>query len=495
MERKSSFPKKVLIIGSGIGGLSTAIILAKHGFEVTVLEKNQHPGGLMRSYRRDGIDCSVGVHYLGSLDKNQILHTFFDYLGVAGAIPVTRMGDEGVVDRYIFDSPATHPPSFDLPVGMAAYEDNLRSSFPGDEAAITSVLASVRRAAKQLHGLEFLRSGDSDFAFLDQTRSLGEVLDDHKCSPGLRSVLAIPACWLGVPAEDCPVYYHNMALASYVSSSYRLDCSGSDMAEVFAERLRELGGRIVTGAEVEKIEVESRVVKGVQLSSNERLEADTVIAAIHPKVVLCMLSPGDVKPSYHQRISGLVDSHGIFSVHALVDKDKHEELSHNIFKVDTDHHGNVPDLRYYQIRTCNSTKHNLLSILTSGKENLWQPWKNTVSGQRGEDYIELKKRHAADLLTEANSLLGDLGDAEIVDIYTPLTMRDWVNSPGGSAYGVLRSASQIMATALLSRTAVKGLYLSGQSVLAPGMIGTIMGSFNTVKHILGVEEFKALVNI
>ncbi|MBU4237562.1 MAG: NAD(P)/FAD-dependent oxidoreductase, partial [Proteobacteria bacterium] len=82
MASHSSFPRDVLIIGSGVGGLSTAIILAKLGFEVTVLEKNGQAGGVMRSYTRDGIECPVGVHYLGSLDQGQILRKFFDYLGV-----------------------------------------------------------------------------------------------------------------------------------------------------------------------------------------------------------------------------------------------------------------------------------------------------------------------------------------------------------------------------------------------------------------------------
>ncbi len=54
--------KKVLIIGAGIGGLSTGIILAGLGFDVTVFEKNRHPGGLLRSYPRDGMECGVGVH-------------------------------------------------------------------------------------------------------------------------------------------------------------------------------------------------------------------------------------------------------------------------------------------------------------------------------------------------------------------------------------------------------------------------------------------------
>ena len=45
------------------------------GYDVTVLEKNRQPGGLLRSYTRGVIECALGVHYLGSLDKGQILST------------------------------------------------------------------------------------------------------------------------------------------------------------------------------------------------------------------------------------------------------------------------------------------------------------------------------------------------------------------------------------------------------------------------------------
>ncbi len=486
---------KILIIGSGIGGLSSAIILAKQGFKVTVLEKNLKSGGLMRSYRRDGIECSVGVHYLGSLGKGQILRTFFDYLGVSEAIPVTRMGQEGVVDRYLFDSPATHPEKFDLPEGLDAYEENLNCAFPQESHKIAKILEPIRRASAQLHGLDFLYRDSNDLSLLDQSYPLGEILDELDCSPGLRSVLAIPSSWIGVPLNDCPAYYHNMALASYVSSSWRLECSGSDMADVFARRLQELGGKILVGAEVSKIHAESRVVKGVQLISGETLEADTIIGAVHPKVVLHMLSQGDVKPSYRQRISNLEDTHGIFSVHALVDADMHPEIPYNIFKIDTDQFGNVPDLRYYQIRKSGRDRDNLLSILTSGNDKLWESWVNTTSGCRGQDYLNAKENHTAKLIAEAEEVFGSFERVKILDAYTPLSMRDWVNVPGGSAYGVLRSSSQMLATALLNRTAVKGLYLAGQNVLAPGIIGTIMGSFSTIKLVLGPDEFNALIDM
>lgn len=495
MESNLLSAKKVIVIGSGVGGLSTAIILAKIGFDVTVLEKNFLPGGLMRSYRREGIECSVGVHYLGSLDRGQILRTFFDYLGVSEMIPVKRMGQAGVIDRYLFDSPKTHPDHFDLPEGMDAYENNLKEAFPDESEKISVVMGPIRHSAEQLHRLDFLNTDTNDFSLLDQTLSLGNILDELGCSPGLRSVLAIPSSWIGVPLNDCPAYYHNMALASYVSSSWRLDCSGSEMADAFARRLQDLGGKIITGEKVSRIRAESRVVKGVQLESGESFAADIVIGALHPKIVLQMLSQGDVKPSYRQRISGLLDTHGIFSAHILVDADQHPEIQHNIFKIDTDEQGNVPDLRYYQIRKSEREGSNLLSILTSGKDELWAPWSNTVSGRRGIEYLETKENHTKKLIAEAEGLFGSFKNAKIVDSYTPLSMRDWMGSPGGSAYGVLRSSSQMLATALLNRTAVKGLYLAGQSVLAPGIIGTIMGSFSTIKLILGPKEFNAHIDL
>ncbi|HIQ36953.1 MAG TPA: NAD(P)/FAD-dependent oxidoreductase [Desulfocapsa sulfexigens] len=487
--------KKIVIIGSGIGGLSTAIILAGLGHDVTVLEKNRQPGGLLRSYTRDGIECETGVHYLGSLDNGQVLRKFFDYLGVTDSIPVSRMGQHGVIDRYLFDSPATHPARFDLPVGLDAYEESLKKTFPAEHTIIEQILVSIRKTSEQLHELDHLYASDNDFSLLDQAESYGEILDQLGCSPGLRSVLAIPSSWIGVPIADCPAYYHNMALASYLSSSWRLEQSGADMAAVLVDRLNELGGKVITAAEVDKITIRSRTVNGVQLKNGECLTSSIVIAAIHPQVVLKMLPDGAVKPSYKNRITKLKNTHSIFTVHARVDANSHPEIPHNIFQVDTDKKGNITDLKYYQFRKSERKNTTLLSILTSGNDELWAPWKETQTGRRGNEYREVKNKYAESLLCEAEELFGSFKDMKILDAYTPLTIRDWVHSPDGSAYGVLRSSSQTLATALLNRTAVKGLCLAGQNVLAPGLIGTIMGSFSTVKLILGADEFRKKIRL
>ena len=481
--------EKVLIVGSGIGGLSTGIILSKLGFDVTVLEKNRDAGGLLRSYSRNGFECETGVHYLGSLAKGQILDTFFKYLGVKEGIPVSRMGTNGVIDRYLFNTTEKNPQKFDLPEGFDAFEASLHEAFPGDTKCIRNVVSHIRNTSKQLHNLDLLFGTDNDFTLLDQTEPYGAILDSLGCSPGLRSVLAMASSWIGVAVEDCPAYYHNMALASYLSSSWRIDISGAAMADVFVKRFQDLGGTIQTEAEIDKIIVQDRIVEGVELINGEKLDADIVIGAIHPQVVLKMLPDGAVKPSYKNRIQKLQNTHSVFSVHASVDATVHPEKPYNIFNINTDSVGNVKDLKYYQIRKGGRQDKSLLSILTSGHDEAWSPWKESKSGRRGSEYKNLKREHAGKLLAEASGVLGNFSNLEILDIATPLTMRDWMNSPDGSAYGVLRSSSQTLATAMLNRTAVKGLYLAGQNVLAPGVIGTIMGSFSTVKLILGPEEF------
>jgi phytoene dehydrogenase-like protein len=70
-----------------------------------------------------------------------------------------------------------------------------------------------------------------------------------------------------------------------------------------------------------------------------------------------------------------------------------------------------------------------------------------------------------------------------------LTLRDWVDTPGGSAYGVLRSTGQLTRAAMLHRTSIAGLHLAGQSVLAPGIFGTTLGSFYAVRQIIDSDRF------
>ena len=70
-----------IIIGSGIGSLTTAVWLAKSGKKVIVLERHYVPGGFTHSFKRKhGFKWDVGVHYVGNVGPNDSLKPFFDYL-------------------------------------------------------------------------------------------------------------------------------------------------------------------------------------------------------------------------------------------------------------------------------------------------------------------------------------------------------------------------------------------------------------------------------
>ncbi|MBN2401612.1 MAG: NAD(P)/FAD-dependent oxidoreductase [Spirochaetes bacterium] len=482
-----NYTNNVLIIGSGIGGLSCGIILLKLGYKVTIIEKNREPGGMMRSYKRNGINCPVGVHYLGSLDKDQPLRRIFDYLGVTSRLSLERMGIDSPIDKYIFDDF-----SFELPSGIEAYENALREKFPSDNAQITEIMTGLKKVASMMQSLDFLfgrNDNHSIFSSFELFDSIGGFLSKLNCSKNLRSVLEVPCTWIGLPLIKCPVFYHYNVLSTYLFSSWRLKTSGSDMADIFADRFKELGGEIFLDEEADKILTNDRIICGIKLKSGLELKVNTIIAAIHPKTMLNILQEGAAKPAYIKRINQIENTDGMFSAQYALDSNAHKELPYNIFKLKVAKDGSLSKGVFFQLRTTEKPDINLLTIISTDKISNWKKWENTYSGRRGNDYIDKKEKEAEELAKPASNYLGILKIIKLLDVYTPLTIRDWVASPDGSAYGVLRSADQLLKTASLNRTSVKGLYLAGQSVLAPGILGTALGSLMTVKDIVGSEIF------
>ncbi len=171
-----------------------------------------------------------------------------------------------------------------------------------------------------------------------------------------------------------------------------------------------------------------------------------------------------------------------------MDARTHPALPHNIYRLHTDREGWISDGVFYQLRAGGEEK-NLLMIITKSPFSEWRRWEDTTTGRRGADYQEEKIRRADGLLEEAEEIFGSLAGAKIIDTYTPLTIRDWVNSPQGSPYGIMRSSRQLPAEAVLHRQLLGGLFFAGQNALAPGILGTVLGSFQAVRQMIGQDRF------
>jgi len=484
MLKQNRNPGKILIIGSGVGGLSTGILLAKLGYSVAIVEKNALAGGLMRGYRRRGYDCPVGIHYLGALAAGQPLRRLWDCLGVASDIAPERMGVNGPIDRYVFDDF-----EFDLPEGLEAFEDNLRKSFPQEQSQITAFMEGLQNVFQGFARLDMLTNTAGTVVSLESFSPMGDYLARLHCSPRLVSVLGVPATLIGVPLRDCPRFFYYMILASYLLSSWRLKESSSLLAETFVRRFQMLGGELLSGDGALHILADADRLRGLRLQSGRELAADTIIAAIHPQNVMSML-PGESLHSDHSaRIKGFENTKGLFVATLTVDTKGHEALPYNLYRLHPEADGSLQHGLFLQIRESTWPDKLLLTMMTTSGIESWRPWLYTRSGQRGEDYDEAKRKKAETFIAEAQALFGPLHGMEMIDTYTPLTIRDWVGSPEGSAYGIMRTSGQLMKTSCLNRPSIPGLYFAGQNILAPGIMGTTLGSFQTVRRIIGQERF------
>lgn len=476
--------KNIVVIGSGIGGLSAGIILSLLNFRVTVIEKNALPGGMMRSYRRSEFDCPVGIHYVGALGTGEPLGKMFNLLGIPVDDLFVRMGQEGTIDRYIFDDFV-----FDLPARIDSFDESLNHQFPRDKTAIKTVIKNLRNISGRMQSDAFLFGQEDPFQNFDFYQPMGELLDVLGASADLRAVLSVPCQLIGVPLNDCPVIFHHMVLASYLFSAWKLKDSGSKMAEVFVRRFQHLGGSLILHDGVKNIALSDGKVAGVTLESGNVVSADAIVAAIHPKILLQLLGDHALRENHRRRIRNLKETEGVIAVSASVDSAAHPEIRHNIYRLHKDEKGVIQDGYFYQLQAGRSGNLNLLSIITKSLYTDWNRWENTTTGRRGKDYEEKKSGIASNLLKKAEGVLGELKDAHILDVYTPLTLRDYVNAPEGACYGAMRSSRQLLKVVSLNNFPVPGLHLAGQNAIAPGVMGCILGSFNVARQLTGYEQF------
>jgi all-trans-retinol 13,14-reductase len=117
-----------VVIGSGIGGLTTAALLSDLGWKVCVLEQHYTAGGYTHSYDRNGYEWDVGVHYIGDVGAKTRTRMMFDHL-TDGQLKWAPMDDE--YDRfYVGDK------TFCAKAGKQQFRDNLLTQFPAEERAI-----------------------------------------------------------------------------------------------------------------------------------------------------------------------------------------------------------------------------------------------------------------------------------------------------------------------------------------------------------------------
>lgn len=481
-----------VVVGSGIGGASAAVALAREGFNVVVVERNRESGGLMRTYGRAGQVVPTGIHILGSLDEGEILWRYFKYLDVIDRVKFERMeGETGFEVRF----PGLR---FRMRGGVDEFQEDLISLLESDGRVVRRFVTDMRSVVSEFPLYAFHRREKKIVTPMGRT-SLAQYFDTIGASTRQRALLSALNPFYAVPVSQCPLPMHLLTTDSLVRSRWRPDERASTFAQAFEAALARMGGSIVTAATVTAIETGGRSVRGVRLESGDVLEASKVIYTGHPKRLLELLPEGTLRPAFRERLAGLVDTASVFGIVAVCDDPGQEPdcgcvLDYAGF--DTEKHysekplaeGDEPSMFFVSIGPHTGSGWFMKAIVDSQAEE-WARWAHTTSGRRGEDYLNAKAALAERILAVVCRRLAiEPGKMRLVDSFSPLTLRDYSFSPECGIYGVLKSLESGSAANFSGRTRIEGLYLAGQSILVPGVVGTVISAMDAVAGIIGYDS-------
>lgn len=486
-----------IIIGSGIGGLVSGIILAKEGYSVCILEKNHKPGGNLQTFSRDGYSFSTGLHYIGSMGEGQTLHRFFKYLGILPDLKLKQLDKDGY-DRIVFGEEETH---YNLAQGWDHFKDSLISQFPEEKAAIDSYVSTVRESIRSipLYDLESADSFNLDLSGLN--RGAMSYIQSITQNRRLQHVLAGGNSVYHGAAQRTPLYMHSCIRNSFVSSAWKVSGGSDHLTEVLLHKLNALGGKVITEAEAAGFSFIGNKIDAVILKDGRKYSGGQFISNMHPAATLRLKGLENIRPGYRRRIESLENTAGFFTLYLVFKQDFFPYLNYNLFQYYKDDYFNdeLPEERWphtYVIYTPFYEEDpkftRTASIISFMKNEECRKWIDLEPDQRGQDYYDFRDIKAEKLLDAVEKRYpGIRNGIEKYYVSTPVTFKDFTGTPEGSGYGILKDWQNVTGSIILPRTKIPNLYFTGQNLNIHGILGTTTSAFITCSEFIG---FKNLVS-
>lgn len=487
--------KKCVIIGSGLGGLSVGVILAKNGYEVTILEQSAQIGGCLQCFTRKGVKFETGMHFIGSMDDGQPLSNYFNYLEIKDKISLSRLDDNA------YEVVALKGEKFSFPFGREAFIEHFSERFPSQRKNLEAYYDLVEKVAVMSSYYHPDNSNEAD-RFIDNDllfKSLNEVIDQTITDPLLREVLVGNMPLYAAQKDKTAFATHAFIVNFYNKSAYRVVGGSDKIAEALLEVLTCYGGKVVTRQKVVKVLVDGKQATGVVVASGETYAADIVISDIHPAQLVDLVEEHAFTSAYRSRVKEIPNTVGVFSLFLRFKEGAMPYMNHNFYSYGNnspwDIDGNV-DGRwpqgYLYMHHCYEKDAPFAQggvVMSYMSMDTLKAWEDTTVERRGLDYERYKHELAERLLDAVEKDFPDIRES-LADYYaaTPLTYRDYTLTPDGAMYGFAKDATLGAAGRVSFKTKVNNLLLVGQNINSHGMMGVLIGTLTACSHLIGEDE-------
>lgn len=495
----------VIVIGSGVGGLTTAAVLSKEGKRVLVLEQHDVAGGNLHTFTDKGYEFDTGLHYVGGQVgcKQAPLRRQLDYV-TDGQVEWEKMDD-------VYDVAIVNDERFNFHSSWKVLKDELKHRFPDECEAIdkffqlvvkTTKLFPVFVTMKRLPGSVFrfgLKVLGLSFLF---TRTTKEVIGSITSNPKLAGVLSYVYGDYGEPPSRGAWSMHSLIYTHYQGGAYYPIGGPMKIATSYIKVIEKWGGKVLVRAPVSAILInETKRAVGVEVKGRQ-LFAPTIVSSAGAPATFGKLIPDEqqklvlpmIKAMKNDKIASNVTLMSMF----VGIKDPGESLNlpkQNFWVYNSwDHDANIEEFNQdcskpaayfisfssakdpsYSLR--NPGKHVALVIGPGTFEDVAKYQDKRVK-HRGEEYKALKKRWEKTfmkvLLREFPQLIDKI---DFIEFGTALSNDFYLGTHRGAVYGLAHTPERFMQQWLQPTTPIRGLYITGQDVCSCGVGGALIGGY------------------
>lgn len=510
-----------IIIGSGMGSLATAAILAKEGQKVLVLERHYTAGGFTHIFKRKGYEWDVGIHYIGELQReNSILRKLFHYV-TNGELKWADMGD--VYDKIIIGDK-----HYNFVKGVANFKAQLIEYFPDEEAAINTYVDLVFKAVKSSKNYYFskvlspianklvggyLRKPFHKFS--DKTTY--EVLSSLTKNETLIKVLTGQYGDYGLAPKQSSFSMHASVARHYFDGGNFPIGGSSQIVKTIDPVIAASGGTILVSAEVNEVIIENNKAIGVSMKDGKTFYAKNIISNAGVMTTYNQLLPKVTveKHQLNKQLQKIKRSVAHASLYIGLEGSPEElnipKTNYWIYPEDADHDTCVerylndlsqPFPVVYLSFPCAKDPDfvnrypgkSTIDIITLLPYEAFAEWSGTSWKKRGDTYEATKEKITQRLLDELYKQLPHLkGKVSYYELSTPLTTQHFVNYEEGEIYGLDHSPSRYRQQFLKPKTPIKNFYLTGQDIVTAGVGGALFSGVLTATAITGKNVLKKVM--
>jgi len=494
-----------IVIGSGVGGMAAARMLAEFGGKrVLVLEQHYTPGGMTHEFSRGSYHFGTGVHYLGISDQSGEPGRFLRYLS-DGRLQWQRLP----ADFDILHFPGL---DFAVPSSETQFIDRLKEMFPSEAKAIDDYFLVVRKAAKGMISRHVVTSFPSAIRavampivgalFPESFRLLHDEIARNLRDPKLRAILSARWGLYGRPPSESAFGFHALIpMDSYIDGAIYPVGGPREVGQAMLDSLERYGVVLRVRQRVNRVIVEKGRAAGLEVTDqvtgqSYRVHANCIVSAIGIRNTCRLVDAAHARP-IQRELAKLPKE--LAAVLLFVGFHR----SPTTLGLQGENHWLMPDLDdeigfmrplgegilYASFGSLNNpaAREHIAEViqmidLEAFRDELVEP----------EKYQRFKKGITERILDRLDQRWpGFKENVAFTELATPSTFEKYQGSVGGSFYGLSAGPERLRSSVARCYTPVKGLFLAGQDACGPGVEAALMGGILAANAVIsGPQKLK-----